>query len=79
MDTKTIDRISREVLRKFPEMAGCAPRITPQAGAKSPGGHATYLLAYTGHRGDAGGHAISRTVRVVADDSGRILKVTTSR
>ncbi len=79
MDAKTIDRISRQVLRQFPEMAGSAPRVTPQTGAKSPGRPATYLLAYTGSTGNAGGHSLNRTVRVVADDSGRILKVTTSR
>ncbi|MCW5876566.1 MAG: hypothetical protein KIS85_06750 [Anaerolineales bacterium] len=78
MDAKTIQHISREVARRFPEVAGDTPRVTAQAGAKSPGG-ATFLLTYKGDAGRAGGYTISRTVRVVADDHGRILKVTTSR
>jgi hypothetical protein len=37
------------------------------------------LLTYKGRVTQPGGFAMNRAVRVVADDDGRILKITTSR
>lgn len=78
MDAKTINRISQQVAHQFPEV-GREPSVKPQAGAKSSGGTGTYLLTYTKRLAAPSGASFNRTVRVVADESGRILKITTSR
>lgn len=79
MDPKSIDSISRQVYAQFPEVAGDMPTVKPQATAKSPGQPVSFLLTYKARVQSAGGPAFSRTVRVVANDAGAILKVTTSR
>jgi len=79
MDAKTINRISKQVARQFPEVDADAPSIKAQATAKGAGRSATYLLTYKGRVTEPGGFAMNRAVRVVADDYGRILKITTSR
>jgi hypothetical protein len=79
LNSKTISGIKQQVYRQFPEVNGEQPSVKTQATAKSPGQQNTYLLTFKGSDAKAGGFAIKRTVRVVADDNGRILKVTTSR
>ena len=79
MDDKTVSHISKQVPRQFPEVAGAAPSIKAQGTAKGAGHSATYLLTFKGRVTQPGGFAINRAVRVVADDSGQILKITTSR
>lgn len=77
MDSQTVKAISKQIHRQFPELAGEEPSVRAQANAKSAGGE-TYLLTYKG-RAAANGPSLSRTVRVVADGRGKVLKVTTSR
>lgn len=79
MDEKIISHISNQVARQFPEVAGDAPSIKAQPAAKGAGYSPTFLLTFRGRVTQPGGFAINRAVRVVADDSGRILKITTSR
>ncbi|MEX1071527.1 MAG: hypothetical protein WEC37_02780 [Anaerolineales bacterium] len=79
MNSKAISDIKQRIYRQFPEVAGEQPSVKSQASAKSPGQTPRYLLTFKGSAQDAGGPSFSRTVRVVADDNGRILKVTTSR
>ena len=79
MDDKTISIISKQIAQQFPEVAGAAPSIKSQATAKGTGRFSTYLLTFKGRVDQPGGFAINRAVRVVADDNGRILKITTSR
>lgn len=79
MDAKTINSIRQQIARQFPEVAGASPSIKAQAAAKSPGAGGTYLLTFKGRVSEAGGFKSNRTVRVVAQDNGRILKVSTSR
>jgi hypothetical protein len=79
MDDKTISHISKQVARQFPEVAAAAPSIKAQATTKGAGHSKTYLLTYKGRVTQPGGFAMNRAVRVVADDDGRILKITTSR
>ncbi len=79
MDSKTIFGIKQQIYRQFPEVSGEEPSIKAQAGAKSPGQSATYLITFKGRVAQPSGPTFNRSVRVVADDNGRILKVTTSR
>jgi hypothetical protein len=78
MDNRTINSITQQIRHQFPEISA-GPSVRTQAGAKTPSGAATYLLTFKGTAKGSEGPSFSRTVRVVADDSGRILKVTTSR
>ncbi|UYN91132.1 MAG: hypothetical protein KIT70_07160 [Anaerolineales bacterium] len=77
MDTETIKTITRQIHRQFPELAGEQPVVRTQASAKSAG-NATYLLTFK-VRAASSGPNLARTVRVVADERGKVLKVTTSR
>jgi len=75
MEKVTIQKVSRQVLRTFPEMDGVVPTVRSQ-----PGGDAgQYLLTYKGKAALPGGKSLTRIVRVVADDHGRILRISPSR
>jgi hypothetical protein len=75
MNSKSIQRIEEQIYRRFPEVAGSRPKVTQQKSARA----ANYLLTFRGHGSGPGGRNIQRTVRVVADERGKILKVSTSR
>ena len=79
MNPRTVSTISQQIGHQFPEVAGSSPNVRAQAGAKTPGTNATYLLTFKGRAQAHSGPSFPRTVRVVADDAGHILKVTTSR
>lgn len=76
MDARTVNSIAQQIHHQFPEVAGQRPNVRPQSGAKAPG-RTTYLLTFKGAA--KSGPQLARTVRVVADESGHILKITTSR
>lgn len=79
MNSRTVSSITQQISHQFPEVAGEAPSVRAQAGAKTPGSAATYLLTFKGRAQAHGGPNFPRTVRVVANEDGHILKVTTSR
>lgn len=79
MDSKTISGIKQQIYRRFPEVAGEEPSVKAQATAKNPGHSPTYLITFKGRVSQPSGAVFSRMVRVVANDAGHILKVTTSR
>ena len=72
MDQKTIATVSREVYRSFPEVKVSQPEVRPQ-------GETRHLLIFHGKSVTEDGHTINRTVRVVVDVNGKIIKTTTSR
>lgn len=74
-----IDAISRQVHGQFPELRGARPVVQPQTAAKSVGLSARFILIYKGAGRGPAGQAIPRIVRVVADDRGRVVKISTSR
>lgn len=79
MDKKTIDTISHKVAVKFPEVAGSKPNVQRRPQAKSVTTPQTYLFTYKGQGTNPSGRIIPRNVRVVVDESGKILKISTSR
>lgn len=81
MDAKLINSISSQIYRRFPEVSGSEPKVQRQSGSATKGNSdsATYLLTYHGKATTSDGKSIARTVRVVVDSRGKILKVTTSR
>jgi hypothetical protein len=81
LSASQIDSISRQVYRQFPEVREAQPQVQNQSGAKAAGfsGSNQYVLTFRGSGRGPGGHTIHRIVRVVADDRGKVLKVSTSR
>ncbi len=76
MDQATIKKLTRTVSKKFPEMNSVRPSVREQANTK---GNVQFLLTYKGKAELPGGRKISRIVRVVADERGRIIKMSTSK
>ncbi|TFH33646.1 MAG: hypothetical protein E4G99_11095 [Anaerolineales bacterium] len=77
MKASTISKVIQEVARSFPEMADVKPSVRKQDGNKSEGEQ--YLLTFKGKADLPGGRKISRVVRVVADERGHVLKMSTSK
>jgi len=81
LDPKIVDSITKQIYRKFPEVAGNRPKVRAQVPPKTVDESApsTYLLTYKNSVEIPGGHIIPRLVRVVVNLQGKILKITTSR
>jgi hypothetical protein len=81
LSASQIDKISRQIYGQFPEIRDARPMIQGQAGAKSAGARVTdqFVLTFRGVGHGPGGQTINRIVRVVADERGKVLKVSTSR
>jgi hypothetical protein len=77
MDRDAIARVTKQVARTFPEMSGARPAVKTQTAPS--GGHEQYLLTFKGKAPLPGGRELTRIVRVVADDRGQILRISTSR
>lgn len=75
MKAKYIDKISDEVYRKHPDLKGVKPKIMPREGVKS----SDTLLVYQKKVSGPGGKSINRIVRAVADETGKIKKISTSK
>jgi len=76
MEAKTLQKISTQVYRQFPEMKGIKPKTRKQTGAEAKA--ITYTLTYQTKVETSDGRLMPRTVRVVATDTGAIIKITTS-
>jgi hypothetical protein len=72
MDSSALDRVCQSVYRQFPELRGAHPSVKNQAGGN-------FLIIFSGHTKTADGKNLARTVRVTANESGSILKLSTSR
>jgi hypothetical protein len=80
MDASYIKSISQDVYRRFPEFVGIQPKVQKQASSsKASGGSQTFLLIYKGQASLPDQKTLPRWVRVVANEQGKILKITTSR
>ena len=79
MDDRQLKSISSQVSRKFPEVAGAKPQVKRQSNQKTKSSPATYLITYRGKSKTADGKSITRIVRVTANESGKIIKMSTSR
>ncbi len=74
MKRSAISSVKREVARQFPEMASVQPSIKRQTNDGEQ-----FLLTFKGKADLPGGRKINRVVRVVADERGRVLKMSTSK
>jgi hypothetical protein len=80
LSSSHIESIARQVYSQFPEIKGARPSVQKQAGAKSGAGDANqFVLTFKGSGQGPGGQTIQRIVRVVADERGKVLKISTSR
>ncbi len=75
MDSDILLKVCSQVYAKFPEVKGVKPKIQKQTSA---GGN-NHLVIFTGSAIAANGKEISRVVRVVVSESGKIIKMTTSK
>ncbi|MCD6424500.1 MAG: hypothetical protein J7L35_03260 [Anaerolineales bacterium] len=75
MKAKMIDHISQEVYKKHPDLKGVKPQVTPRKGDTS----SDTLLIYSKSVSGPGGKKINRIVRAVADENGKIKKISTSK
>lgn len=76
MKSDVVARISRQVIRTFPEMDGVRPTVRAQTPAQDP---EVFLLTFKGKVSLPTGKTLSRIVRVTADGGGRIIRISTSR
>jgi len=80
LSSSQIDAIARQVYRQFPEIKEARPAVQNQPGAKTPGTPGgRFVLTFKGKGQGPGGQSIVRIVRVVADERGKVLKISTSR
>ena len=75
MDTDILSKICSQIYSKFPEVNGVRPKVQTQG--KS--GDTKYLIIFTGSAKSSSGTVLSRVVRVVASENGKIIKITTSK
>lgn len=79
LSTAQIDSIARQVYGQFPEVKGARPNVQAQAGAKTPNSSPRFVLTFKSQGSGPGGKTIPRIVRVVADERGKVIKISTSR
>ena len=75
MQPKLIDKISQEVYEKHPDLKDVKPKIAPREGENS----SDTLLIFQKKISGPGGKKINRIVRAVADEKGKIKKISTSK
>ena len=71
MEPSAIKQVTQEVVDQFPEMDGVEPSITLRK--------EQFTLTYKGRASLPGGKEMSRIVRVVADQAGQVIRMSTSR
>jgi hypothetical protein len=72
MDQQTLEKICTQVNKRFPETLKKKPKVKPYDENMS-------LLIFDFKATTADGRLMPRTVRVIANDHGKIIKITTSR
>lgn len=72
MEARIKSSVCAEVYRQFPEVKGNSPEVKPMPGDK-------YQMVFHGKVNTEDGKTLNRTVRVIADESGKIIKLSTSR
>ena len=79
-----VKSISATVYRKFPELTGVIPSVNKQSILKTKNSSKTnhtysYLLTYKSVVSIPGGHTMHKIVRVVVNNKGKVLKMTSSK
>ena len=74
MKKEAVEKITRSVVRQFPEMDGVHPAVN-----SDEGGEDQYLMTYKGELDLPDGNTMKRIVRVVASEKGDVIRMSTSR
>ena len=74
MKKDAVQKISRHVVRQFPEMDGVRPAVKTEKGVED-----RYVVTFKGSTELPGGKTMNRIVRVVADGQGEVIRMSTSR
>lgn len=74
MKKDSVEKITRTVVRQFPEMDGVRPIVKME-----DGGDDLYLVTYKGALDLPDGNTMKRIVRVVASHNGDVIRMSTSR
>jgi hypothetical protein len=72
MEKVTHAKIDQQIFRQFPYLNGAIPEIEQQNEDR-------WLLIYKGSVTTADGHEMPIVVRVIVDNSGNVVKLTSSR
>ena len=84
MDASILKQVVSQIHKRYPEFAGIQPKVRTQSPPqnKADGNSPNYLLTFSGKataKSATGSKSMPRYLRVVVDEKGKILKVTTSR
>lgn len=81
MDKKTIKKINQTVYRQFPELNGKNPsvRFRKTTSGKTNEGSGNYTLTYKKTAKVQGSKNLNILIRVVCTETGRILKISSSK
>jgi len=77
MDKEAIEKVNQKVSRQFPEMRSVHPNVRSET--RSSDSKPRFSLTYKGKVDLPNGRMISRIVRVVADENGKVLRMSTSK
>mgnify|MGYP007068790618 FL=1 len=72
MDKPNLDSVCQQIYRQHPEFKGKHPRVRALTNGNSS-------LVFETRVTTADGHPLPRTLRVTVDETGKILKISTSR
>ncbi len=72
MDAAAVEKVCQQVSQKFPGLRGVRPRVSGHEGGN-------FLLIFQTKSQTVNGHDLTQLIRVVADGSGKIIKLSTSR
>lgn len=77
MDQDVVKRVSNKVAKQFPEMKGKKPTVRQHS--RSAKKKLKFELTYKANVELPGGRRLQRIVRVVADEKGKIIRMSTSK
>jgi hypothetical protein len=69
---EAVEKVTRTVVRQFPEMDGVRPAVKTDEGSR-------YLMTFKGELDLPDGNTMKRIVRVVASEKGDVIRMSTSR
>ena len=72
MEARLVDSVTQEIYRRFPDFSGVSPKLKKYSEKQ-------FLLIFEKKVQLADGKPLQKIIRVVADEKGKIKKVTASR
>ena len=74
MKKEAVEKIKRTVVSQFPELDGVRPAVKSEKG-----GEPRYVVTFQGTAELPNGKTMKRIVRVVANEKGEVIRMSTSR